>query len=103
MLPTVDICASSVQVHLNIAQKVSKNEEVAEKICHLMSKLRKGYTSTYKKNVTVIIFISYSVNSINYSKWIMLIHHKSKLWNSAKKLNYDSIIPNQVPETIFYM
>ena len=103
MLPTVDICASSVQVHLNIAQKVSKNEEVAEKICHLMSKLRKGYTSTYKKNVTVIIFISYSVNSINYSKWIMLIHHKSKHWNSAKKLNYDSIKPNHVPETIIIL
>ena len=49
MLLPVDICASSLQVHLNIAQKVSKNEEVAEKICHLMSKLRKGYTSTYKK------------------------------------------------------
>ena len=65
MLLPVDICASSLQVHLNIAQKVSKNEEVAEKICHLMSKLRKGYTSTYKKNVTVIIFISYSVHKFN--------------------------------------
>ena len=60
MLPPVDICASSVQVHLNIAQKVSKNEEVAEKICHLMSKLRKegrGHTtSTDKNNVTLTVF-----------------------------------------------